>query len=111
MKGLALIIAVAVLIEGLVEYAREIREKPVQIATLILGIGMAFLFKADMFAYLNIDVNVYADYVLTGIIMSRGSNYAHQLSKSLLNGNVEEEEIYIATEGEAELREVEEELE
>ena len=82
--NVAIIIAVAILIEGLVEYGKNIAdmfyggEKKTaitQIVTIIVGIALAFAFGANMFVPLGLTVNNYVGMVLTGIIMSRGSNY------------------------------------
>ena len=86
--NVAIIIAVAILIEGLVEYGKNITdmfyggEKKtaiIQIVTIIVGIALAFAFNADMFVPLGLTVNHYIGMVLTGIVMSRGSNYVSDL--------------------------------
>ena len=86
--NVAIIIAVAILIEGLVEYGKNITdmfyggEKKTaitQIVTIIVGIALAFAFNADMFVPLGLTVNHYIGMVLTGIVMSRGSNYVSDL--------------------------------
>lgn len=86
--NIALIVAVAVLIEGLVEYGKTIadmfdsgekRIALIQVITIVIGIGLAFAFDADMFIPLGLTVNHYIGMVLTGIVMSRGSNYVSDL--------------------------------
>lgn len=86
--NIALIVAVAVLIEGLVEYGKTIadmfdsgekRIALIQVITIVIGIGLAFAFDADMFIPLGLTVNHYVGMVLTGIVMSRGSNYVSDL--------------------------------
>lgn len=47
--------------------------------TIVVGIGLAFAFNADMFIPLGLTVNHYIGMVLTGIVMSRGSNYVSDL--------------------------------
>lgn len=89
MKGLLLIMAVAVLIEALIEYAQEITKTPHLIASVFIGIVIAYIFKANMFGILGAEVNLYADYVISGILMSRGSNYMHDLVGKLTNKNIE----------------------
>ena len=75
--NVALIIAVAILIEGLVEYGKNITEMfyggekktaITQMVTIVVGIGL-----------LGLTVNHYIGMVLTGIVMSRGSNYVSDL--------------------------------
>lgn len=86
--SIAVIIAVAVLIEGLVEYGKTIidmategekRKALIQVITIAVGIALAFAFDADMFIPLGLAVNHYIGMTLTGIVMSRGSNYVSDL--------------------------------
>lgn len=86
--NIALIIAVAILIEGLVEYGKNIAEMfyggdkktaITQLVTIAVGIALAFAFGANMFVPLGLTVNDYIGMVLTGIVMSRGSNYVSDL--------------------------------
>lgn len=86
--NVAIIIAVAILIEGLVEYGKNIADMfyggdrktaVTQIITIIVGIALAYAFNADMFIPLGLVVNHYIGMVLTGIVMSRGSNYVSDL--------------------------------
>ena len=78
------IIAVAVLIEGLVQYGKTIvdmvengekKTAITQCITIIVGILLMFAFDKDLFAVIGMPVNHYIGIVLTGIIASRGSNY------------------------------------
>ena len=82
--NISIIIAVAILIEGLVEYGKTILDMVdtgerktaiIQCITIVVGILMAFAFNADIFATVGIAVNHTIGMILTGIIMSRGSNY------------------------------------
>lgn len=86
--NITVVIAAAVLIEGLVEYGKTISdmfaggEKKAgitQIVTIIVGILIAYAFNADMFVPLGFTVNHYVGVALTGIIMSRGSNYVNDI--------------------------------
>lgn len=86
--NIAVIIAVAILIEGLVEYGKNIAdmfyggEKKTaitQMVTIVVGVALAFAFSADVFIPLGLTVNHYVGMVLTGIVMSRGSNYVNDL--------------------------------
>lgn len=86
--NIAVIVAVAVLIEGLVEYGKNIanmfydgdkKTAITQIVTIVVGIALAFAFNANMFVPLGLSVNNYVGMVLTGIVMSRGSNYVSDL--------------------------------
>lgn len=86
--NIAVIIAVAILIEGLVEYGKNIidmfyggekKTAIIQMVTIVVGIALAFAFSANMFVPLGLTVNHYVGMVLTGIVMSRGSNYVSDL--------------------------------
>ena len=86
--NISIIIAVAVLIEGLVEYGKNIanmfydgdkKTAITQIVTIVVGIVLAFAFNANMFVPLGLTVNNYVGMILTGIVMSRGSNYVSDL--------------------------------
>lgn len=86
--NIAVIIAVAILIEGLVEYGKNIADMfyggdkktaITQMVTIVVGITLAFAFSADVFIPLGLTVNHYVGMVLTGIVMSRGSNYVSDL--------------------------------
>lgn len=95
MKDLALIITIAVLLEALVEYGKtiiktftdgDIKLGITQAMTVAIGIGFAFLFRLHLFEALGIVVETVADEILTGIIISRGSNYASDLITRLQGG-------------------------
>ena len=86
--NIAVIITVAILIEGLVEYGKNIADMfyggdkktaITQMVTIVVGVTLAFAFNADVFIPLGLTVNHYIGMVLTGIIMSRGSNYVSDL--------------------------------
>ena len=94
MKGLVLIMAIAVLVEAMVEYLKSIlkmiTEKQYKVAfiqmfTIAIGILFAYLFKLDLFSALDITVNQVAGMILTGIIISRGSNYVNDLVSKIRN--------------------------
>jgi hypothetical protein len=95
MKDFALIITIAVLLEALVEYGKtvvkafsdgEIKLGVTHAMTIIIGVGFAFLFQLTLFKSLGIEVDPVADMILTGVIISRGSNYASDLITRLQGG-------------------------
>lgn len=71
--------AVAVLIEALVTYGHEVVKNPTLIITIVVGVALSFIFDAAIFSTIGIEINHYADIVLSGILMSRGSNYVYDL--------------------------------
>lgn len=90
----ALIIAVAILIEALVEYGKTIADvfetgdkktAITQLITIVLGILIAFAFNANAFEILKMPVNPTVGTILTGIIISRGSNYVSDLLSRIAN--------------------------
>ena len=102
MKSIALILMVAVLLEGLVEYAKTVMRMAeegdyktaiTQAVTIIVGIGFAFVFHLHLFnsslaeVYEGLHINGVIDSVLTGIIISRGSNYASDFIGKLTKKN------------------------
>lgn len=78
--SVASIAVLAIIVEALIEYSKlifvnkQINWK--QIVSLVLGVVIALLANADLFASVGINFVVpYVGVVLTGIIFSRGSNY------------------------------------
>ena len=94
MKTIALILMVAIVLEALVEYAKTIddmitskayKTAITQGVTIILGIGLAFIFHLQLFngamseIYEGLTINSTVDMILTGILFSRGSNFFSDL--------------------------------
>lgn len=74
----------AVLVEGIITYFNEFfvsGDAPWQmIFSLVLGIVVAVSYKFDLPRYLNMESNIpYVGCILTGILISRGSNYVYDL--------------------------------
>jgi len=91
MKAIALIIMGAVLVEALIEYVktvwhtfevREYKTAVTQLISILLGVFIAYSFGMQLFnnvvadLYGNFSLNPITDTILTGILISRGSNYA-----------------------------------
>lgn len=81
--NLTLFVTLAVLTEGVTDYIRSLLgEKakiPVIIITLALGIAICVLSGSDLFKMFSIDLPYKIGCVLSGILLSRGSNYVHKL--------------------------------
>jgi hypothetical protein len=80
------IVVVAVLLEAIVSYVRTwFVDKKIQwqvIATVIGGILLAILTNVDLLAAVGVTFVVpYVGVVLTGVILSRGSNYVFEFIK------------------------------
>lgn len=89
-----IIIAIAILVEALIEYGKTIQqtfatgEKKTaitQLIAIVLGIFLAFAFGLNAFVIVGIAVHPIIGTVLTGIIISRGSNYASDLLSRITN--------------------------
>lgn len=108
MKMIALIIMVAIVLEALVEYAKtiikmvenqEYKTAITQAITIILGVGLAFAFKLQLFNgalsefYEGLQLNGTLDMILTGILFSRGSNYFSDLISKLTRKSEKEIEL------------------
>lgn len=85
--NLALIILLAVTVEGLVEYGKEIAQKDMpweQIAAIVVAVFLAVVAGADLYALLGVSFMVpYVGMVLTGIFLSRGANYIADFASKL----------------------------
>ncbi|MGN1044316.1 MAG: hypothetical protein ACI4PR_05990 [Acutalibacteraceae bacterium] len=82
------IVITAMLVEGMITYFNEFFVSGVapwqMILSLTLGIIIAVAYKFDLPKYLNIESQVpYVGCILTGILISRGSNYVYDTLKAL----------------------------
>ena len=110
MKMIALIIMVSIVVEGLVEYGKSImymvedeeyKTAITQGITIVLAVALSFVFRLHLFnaamteVYEGLNINPIIDMILTGILISRGSNYASdfigKLTKRKSTGEDEEE--------------------
>ena len=86
------IAAFAILIEGIITYINQFL---IQVnfcwqmaLSLILGIIVAVAYKLDLPSYFNLKSDIpYIGCILTGILLSRGSNYVFDLIKSVASLN------------------------
>jgi hypothetical protein len=92
MEGITLILAISILGEALVEYAKsvydffenkEFKKGITQLITILLGVLLAYAFGVDIFVTLGITVETTIGTFLTGIIISRGANYVSDLISKL----------------------------
>lgn len=96
MTGVVLILAMAVIVEALVQYGKEIGKAVVakeyktvvtQAIGLVCGIALCLLTGADLFGTAGIAfVWPVVGPVLTGVIISRGANYVSDFVKRLQVG-------------------------
>lgn len=76
----------AVVVEGLISYAKQIAiEKSIawqNILAIILSIVLSYCYSIDIIGYFGITTEVpYISFILTGILISRGSNYVFDFIK------------------------------
>lgn len=81
MSQIVMVLVLGVTVEAIVEYANIIFADKVfnwkQLLAAILGVGLAILAKVDLFSAVGVEFVVpYVGMVLTGVIFSRGANYA-----------------------------------
>lgn len=88
MTQIAAVLILGVTVEAIVEYASLIFADKTfnwkQLVALILGIGLALLAQVDVFDAVGLTfIAPYVGMVLTGIIFSRGANYAADFIKMI----------------------------
>lgn len=84
------IIVVAILVEALWENLKMIWQNGKfsidSIGALVLSILVCVLVKADVFALVNLNISVpFVGSVLTGVLVSRGANFIHDLFNKINN--------------------------
>ena len=88
MKELITLTTVAILVEAIVEILKSIKDgkglnKSV-ILSILVGLLFAFTTKLDVLELIGIDAHIpYVGMVATGLIVSRGSNYVHEIIDKL----------------------------
>lgn len=82
----ATFIIAAVIVEGIVEYAASKWVTGDMLRYIALGIGVVFCigYQLDLLAAFGLTaINPYISYVVTGILIGRGSNYLNDLLSTL----------------------------
>ena len=87
-EDISKITTTAVLVEGIITYINEFFISGAaswqMILSLTLGIIIAVAYKFDLPKYLNMESQIpYVGCILTGILISRGSNYVYDTLKTL----------------------------
>ncbi len=95
MKGIILVLVLAVLVEALIEYAKTIiktvtdgdyKTAVTQLIAIIIAVLLCFATGADLFAAVDIAFAwPWVGVVLTGILGSRGANYVSDFVAKLQN--------------------------
>ena len=92
------ILFTAVIVEGLIAYVNMvIEDKKIHwkvIASAIIGVTVTVCYGIDLFAIVKATTAIpYIGSVMTGILISRGSNYIHDLLKKITGVKIISEEI------------------
>lgn len=95
MNTILLAIVMAVTVEALIEYVKqiakalssgEVKAAATQVVSILLGVLLCLTVGADVYGALGVAFAVpWVGTVLTGIFASRGSNYISDLAKRLQN--------------------------
>ena len=91
-KEISKMLMVCVVLEGIITYINSffvVGEPHYQmILSLIFGIFIAVVYKIDLLKLADIESEIpYIGSVLTGILFSRGSNYVHDILKTVTRIN------------------------
>lgn len=84
------IFILATLVEGFTEFAfgKVEKLKPyIMYIALVLGVGASIAYKVDILAHFDLHTNQYVAYVISGLIIGRGSNYLNDIISALRGGN------------------------
>lgn len=95
MEGITLILVLAITVEALVQYFknivktalnRDFKAFATQLAAIVLAVLVCFSTDADVYQLLGVTFAApWLGVLLTGIVISRGSNYAADFIKRLQN--------------------------
>lgn len=93
MKGIVLVLVVAVLVEAFVEYGKsigkmftegEVKTAVTQLCAIVVSVVLCLLAGADLFAAVEIAFEwPWVGVMLTGVLASRGANYVSDFVKKL----------------------------
>lgn len=93
MEGIALIIALAIITEALVEYGKsigkafagnDIKAAVTQVIAIMASVLLCFAAGADLFKFVGINFTwPWVGVILTGILGSRGANYLSDFVKKI----------------------------
>ena len=88
------IIMMAIIVEGLITYVKEFfvngKFQWQMLASIAIGVFCATVYHVDLFQMMGMQAMLpYAGCVLTGVLISRGSNYIFDLIKKIQNAGSE----------------------
>ena len=84
------LVFLAVIVEGLIAYVKmAVVDRAVQwpvVVSIVLGVLVAVVYDCDLFAVFGLSTTIpFVGNVLTGVLLSRGANYANDLLKTLVS--------------------------
>lgn len=84
MNELLILVTMGILVEAVVEVIKSIynegRVNYTVLLSIVVGILFAFTLRVDLFQLLGIEVHIaYVGTILSGLIVSRGANFVHDL--------------------------------
>lgn len=84
MNNISGLIFLSIIIEGLITYVKEIytdkNVKWAMVASIIIGVVISVGYNIDLMSYVGLTSPIpYFGSVLTGIVISRGSNYIYEV--------------------------------
>ena len=87
------IFAVGIILEGIISYINMIAKSELKyqcIVSIALGIVLSFAYDLDLLYIFGLESAMpYVGVILTGVLLSRGSNYIADLVKLLTNINID----------------------
>ena len=88
MEEIMLVLAIALLGEGLTQYIKEIvidkEMRKAHILSIVVGVALAFVFNGQLFEALDMTtIHPALDVALTGVVISRGSNHVYELIQKM----------------------------
>lgn len=91
MSELAIVLVFAILVEAVINITLSEATVPgwlKKIAAYAVGIAVCVIWKVGVIALIGIQGGIpLADYIITGIVISRGSNYLNQIITKLKGGD------------------------
>lgn len=84
MSNLSGLIFLAIIVEGLITYVKEIytdgKIKWAMVASIVIGMVVSVGYSIDLMSYVGLTSPIpYFGSILTGIVISRGSNYIYEV--------------------------------
>ena len=82
MEAITTLVVLSLLIESVIETFKMVVEGGIKwenIAALVLGVALAYFCNSGLMTAIGIEVPLMVDVIITGILLSRGSNFVSDL--------------------------------